>query len=287
MAYDRVVDSAELDTKLTSVADAIRSKTGKTEGLTLEQMPGEIEGIETGGVSEQEILDCVFTRTWPSGDIVINSTKMPYNEKTLAYNSLITSIHCPNLIVAPGYAFQGCKSLKTFTAPELDNTGSQFLSESIIEQAYFPKLKTLGAWGFNSCYKLEYIRCPVLTNFGGGSFGVIESCTKLKVVDVLGGGSFHSNTFQKCYVFDTLILRNEQTITANSGAFNNTPFKGYNGLVGYCYVPSALISEYQQATNWSALYEAGTCIFRALEDYTIDGTTTGEMDWAKIEGGTA
>lgn len=35
--------------KLTAIANAIRSKTGKTEGLTLEQMPGEIEEIETGG----------------------------------------------------------------------------------------------------------------------------------------------------------------------------------------------------------------------------------------------
>lgn len=49
MAYDRVVDSSELDADLTAIANAIRSKTGKTDGLTLEQMPGEIEGIETGG----------------------------------------------------------------------------------------------------------------------------------------------------------------------------------------------------------------------------------------------
>ena len=35
--------------KLTAIADAIRGKTGKTDKLTLEQMPGEIEGIEAGG----------------------------------------------------------------------------------------------------------------------------------------------------------------------------------------------------------------------------------------------
>lgn len=38
-----------LTDKLKSIADAIRGKTGKTDGLTLDQMPGEIEGIETGG----------------------------------------------------------------------------------------------------------------------------------------------------------------------------------------------------------------------------------------------
>ena len=48
MAYDKIVDSTALDTALTDIADAIRTKTGKTDPLTLEQMPSEIEGIESG-----------------------------------------------------------------------------------------------------------------------------------------------------------------------------------------------------------------------------------------------
>lgn len=36
------------DTKLTAIADAIRGKTGKTDALTLDAMPTEIVGIETG-----------------------------------------------------------------------------------------------------------------------------------------------------------------------------------------------------------------------------------------------
>ena len=38
-----------LTDKLTAVADAIRNKTGKTEVMTLDQMPVEIDGINTGG----------------------------------------------------------------------------------------------------------------------------------------------------------------------------------------------------------------------------------------------
>ena len=51
MAYDKIVDSTALDTALTDIADAIRTKTGKTDPLTLEQMPSEIEGISGGGSS--------------------------------------------------------------------------------------------------------------------------------------------------------------------------------------------------------------------------------------------
>ena len=52
MAYDKVVDSAALDTALTDIADAIRTKTGGTDPLTIEQMPSEIESISGGGASE-------------------------------------------------------------------------------------------------------------------------------------------------------------------------------------------------------------------------------------------
>ena len=45
MAYDKIVDSTALDTALTNIADSIRAKTGKTDPLTIEQMPGEIDKI--------------------------------------------------------------------------------------------------------------------------------------------------------------------------------------------------------------------------------------------------
>lgn len=52
MAYDKVVDSAALDAAMTDIADAIRTKTGKTDPMTIEQMPSEIEGISGGGGGE-------------------------------------------------------------------------------------------------------------------------------------------------------------------------------------------------------------------------------------------
>ena len=54
MAYDKIVDSAELDAALTDIADAIRAKTGKTDSLTKEQMPSEIKRISGGGASTAE-----------------------------------------------------------------------------------------------------------------------------------------------------------------------------------------------------------------------------------------
>ena len=36
------------DTTLTAIGDAIRTKTGKTEAITPENMPTEIDGIKSG-----------------------------------------------------------------------------------------------------------------------------------------------------------------------------------------------------------------------------------------------
>lgn len=55
MAFDKVVDSQALDGALGAVADAIRGKTGSVATLTMEQMPGAISGIQTGGAELPEL----------------------------------------------------------------------------------------------------------------------------------------------------------------------------------------------------------------------------------------
>ena len=56
MAYDRVVNSAELDDGLTAVADAIRDKTGETDSLIFPSgFVTAIAGIVTGGSSDSAV----------------------------------------------------------------------------------------------------------------------------------------------------------------------------------------------------------------------------------------
>ena len=73
-----------------------------------------------------------------------------------------------------------------------------------------------------------------------------------------------------------LILRNDKICTLyNSNAFNETPIQSGTG---YIYVPRDFIEDYKVAENWSTYATQ----FRALEDYTVDGTITGELDESKI-----
>lgn len=66
MAYDKIVDSTALDTALTDIADAIRTKTGKTASLTIEQMPSEIESISGGSSTPESDPREVYQGTRPA-----------------------------------------------------------------------------------------------------------------------------------------------------------------------------------------------------------------------------
>lgn len=79
-----------------------------------------------------------------------------------------------------------------------------------------------------------------------------------------------------------LVLRKTGAVCSlSSGSYidSSSPIKKGSG---YVYVPRALISTYQTATNWSTIYTANPNVFRAIEDYTVDGTLTGRMDWARM-----
>ena len=66
MAFDKIVDSTALDTALTDIADAIRTKTGKTASLTIEQMPSEIESISGGSSTPESDPREVYQGTRPA-----------------------------------------------------------------------------------------------------------------------------------------------------------------------------------------------------------------------------
>jgi hypothetical protein len=49
---------------------------------------------------------------------------------------------------------------------------------------------------------------------------------------------------------------------------------------GYIYVPRKLINKYLSDSNWST--QMASDRFRILEEYTVDGTLTGALDYIKI-----
>lgn len=142
-----------------------------------------------------------------------------------------------------------------------------------IRSAKFPNVTYLGASQFRECGKLQSVEMPRLTGLGTCVF---YGCKAMEKADWPLLTSVGTQTFYNCTALVALVLRSESMATLSAtSAFTGTPIASGTG---YIYVPAALVDSYKAATNWST-YAAQ---FRALEDYTVDGTTTGALDETKI-----
>ena len=234
---------------LTDIANAIRSKTGDSAKLSLGEMADSIEGLECGDDTETIAkLNAVIDRS-------IVEIRSDANEigSYAFYNCLkLTTADFPMATSIGSYAFNGCSKLTTID---------------------FPVTKFIGTYAFNGCSQLTTIDFPMVTNIGNYAF---RDCSQLTTADFPMATSLSRSAFYSCSKLNALALRSQSLCSlGNSNAFSGTPI--YNGT-GYIYVPSSLLDSYKSATNWSTYATQ----FRALEDYTVDGTITGELDADKI-----
>lgn len=132
---------------------------------------------------------------------------------------------------------------------------------------------------------LMSVNLPLATSIGESAF---TGNRNLPSIDLPSVRSIGEGAFSGCYKLKAVVLRSTKICTlANTDAFNNcyhilgkvnSTHNPTGAKDGYFYVPSALVEEYKVATNWTTFSSQ----FRALEDYTVDGTITGELDQSKI-----
>lgn len=149
------------------------------------------------------------------------------------------------------YAFAQCNSLISVDLPSVTSLGVNvfYMCESLIT-ANIPNITTLTSSTFYGCAALESLDLPKVT-------------------------SIESSALSGCITMSALVIRTKDTV-CSLGANNAAPL--YNGC--FLYVPAALVEQYKSAANWSKYASQ----IRALEEYTVDGTTTGELDADKIRG---
>ena len=235
------------DTTLTGIADAIREKTGGTDPVAVSDMAAQIEGIQAGGGGD-DVLDALIDRS-------------------------ITEISSSSATSIGSYAFYSCSSLTTANFPVATSIGtSAFQYCRSLTTANFPVATSLETSAFQNCNSLTTVDFPVATSIGTSAF---QNCSSLTTANFPVATSIRTSAFQYCRSLKSLLLRNNKVCTlSNTNTFNSTPI---SSGTGYIYVPSELIEQYKTANNWSTYASR----FRALEDYTVDGTITGELDPAK------
>lgn len=105
---------------------------------------------------------------------------------------------------------------------------------------------------------------------------VFYGCSKLATVDFSNVTSIGNEAFNNCSKLTALILRNTTGVPTGDWTYTNSPALGGTPIwsrTGYIYVPRVLVDSYKAASNWSGHAEQ----IRALEDYTDDGTVTGNF----------
>ena len=184
--------------KLTSIADAIREKTGSTEQLTLDQMASEIsEFSSSSGAGMKDYFTARasdgYQFSYYKGNGETLSNLLEYSD-TSAVNTMYSMFYgCSNLTTIPqldtsavtnmNSMFNSCSSLTTI--PQLDtsavtNMGSMFYNCSSLTT--IPQLDTSAVTNmnsmFNSCSSLTTI--PQLdTSAVTNMYSMFYGCTKL------------------------------------------------------------------------------------------------------------
>ena len=254
MSVDKLVDSSQLDSDLTSVANAIRAKSGGSSQLAFPAgFVSEIQAIPSGGGDT-------------FGDYLANNLG-DYSNETL------TTI--------PAYAFYrfdgGAGNLRfpNVTAIQV----SAFNLTSIGPVFFAPKAELAGDSVFNGNSSLV----TAILGRPNGRAEIFRCYTQMALTTVEFADSltttvnkqkFGNRFFERCANLTTLILRSPIVCPlASTATFDGTPFAS-GGTGGTIYIPKSLYDhlgdgtalDYKAATNWS----------------TINGY--GTITWAKIEG---
>ena len=193
----------------------------------------------------------------------------------------IKSLSIPNVTSVGTNAFQYCNQIPIIDAPNLTTMGQYAFSgnntyKMACKSIYLPKCTAIPASTLTYYANVTELVLPECTSIGNSS---CTNWTNLAFVDLPKCKSLVNYALRNNSKLKTLILRSETMCTLSNYALNGTMIWGGTG---YVYVPSALIPSYQAATNWKTIYGKNANAFRALEDYTIDETITGELDPNKI-----
>ena len=189
----------------------------------------------------------------------------------------VTSVELSENITKVGNcAFYGCSNMTTFSAPYATNLGASALEFcTSLTSVYVPRVTTLSSYSVNNvpCV-LVFPKLANTTNtsysfygFQGSAVDFGENFTAIGANTFSGMGSAP---------MDTIILRRKISIVTLNNLSGWTG-KFVNGTGGKLYVPQALISEYETASNWVTLlaYDNNQILpieGSAYENYYADGT---------------
>lgn len=181
----------------------------------------------------------------------------------------LTSLNLPKVKIASGYMCQGCSSLVDYDFSNVTTiNGQNSFYGCGLTGVYAPACTAIGGFvqgQFENCSNLVYARFPknIANALRSRAF---QNCSSLKLVDLGNmsgstGIASAGNCFAGCTSLEVLILRYTGGVVKY---YRATDFANVSSPVTV-YVPSALKSQYETATNWSSYVTNNKVVFADLE----------------------
>lgn len=276
---------------ISSVAAQVRRITGSYTRMTCENIESALSDFgrykqvfnKTIKEIDFELPQLIFPFTFFScGDLKMVNSNKPIVLAQCAFQMCVSmeSVDLPEVIHVDDKVFSGCSRLTHVNLPKATIFGDGvFESCRSLRYVSLPEATGLGSYCFGFCNNLAEVDLPKVESIDYSAFAHCEGITKLDFQSLISIGSdWRNEAFYQCTNLTALILRSEimcQALNGGNGMFGGTPIQAGTG---YIYVPASLIDAYKADDGWSS-YAAQ---FRAIEDYTVDGTITGELDETRI-----
>lgn len=124
-----------------------------------------------------------------------------------------------------------------------------------------------GQYIFYQCSNMETL---ILSGSGFVPSNTTRDCSKLVAIDITGMGLKQGSAFYNSTLLSNLIIRDDTVAElGNNNVFTGTPFAS-GGTGGTLYVPSSLVSQYTQASNWSTILGYANNQIKSIESTHTD-----------------
>ena len=187
-------------TSLTAIADAIRAKTGKSDPLTLADMPTEVEGIETGGGGSTDQTDLAGCYT-PDGT---------FSDRRFTWLEMM--LNCSEYSEYPGYGMMGGMyneinamnpedySFYDVVVPNEITRLVAFRCRNIVTPATLMELPSYGDKGFEKMY-IKATTPPLLYD---NDLHMMQPIEDITIIVPIGCGNVYKSATNWSYYADRI-----------------------------------------------------------------------------------